>query len=43
LATSTFRPLEVYTLLALVYFIVAFPLTRGIGRLEKRLRKSSIR
>lgn len=43
LATSTFRPLEVYTLLALVYFMVAFPLTRGIGRLEKRLRRSSIR
>ncbi len=43
LATSTFRPLEVYTLLAFTYFIVAFPLTRGIGRLEKRLRKSSVR
>jgi His/Glu/Gln/Arg/opine family amino acid ABC transporter permease subunit len=43
LATSTFRPLEVYTLLAVTYFIVAFPLTRGIGRLEKRLRKSSVR
>jgi polar amino acid transport system permease protein len=43
LATSTFRPLETYTLLAVTYFIVAFPLTRGIGRLEKRLRKSSVR
>jgi polar amino acid transport system permease protein len=43
LATSTFRPLEVYTLLAVTYFIVAFPLTRGVRRLEKRLRKSSIR
>jgi His/Glu/Gln/Arg/opine family amino acid ABC transporter permease subunit len=42
LATSTFRPLEVYTVLALTYFLVTYPLSLGLGRLEKRMRKSSI-
>jgi His/Glu/Gln/Arg/opine family amino acid ABC transporter permease subunit len=43
LATATFRPLEVYTLLAVMYFAITFPLSLGIGRIEKRLKRMSIR
>jgi polar amino acid transport system permease protein len=43
LATSTFRPLEVYTLLAVLYFAITFPLSLGVGRIEKRLKKTSLR
>lgn len=39
LATSTFRPLEVYTILALLYFAMTFPLSVAIGRIEKRMQR----
>ena len=34
---ATYRPLEVYTLVALVYFAVLFPLTLAVQGLERRL------
>lgn len=33
----TFRPLEVYTLIGAIYFALCFPLSRAVGRLERRL------
>jgi len=38
-ATETYRPLEVYTLVAIIYFVVLLPLTVIVKRSEKRLRK----
>jgi polar amino acid transport system permease protein len=43
LSVQTFRPLESYTMLALTYFMITYPLSVGIGRFEKRLRKSGNR
>jgi polar amino acid transport system permease protein len=43
LSVQTFRPLESYTVLALTYFMLTYPLSLGIGRFEKRLRKSGNR
>lgn len=37
LNTSTLRTAEIYTLLLIIYFIISWPLTRGISYLEKRL------
>jgi polar amino acid transport system permease protein len=34
---ATYRPLEVYTLVALLYFAVLFPLTLAVQGLERRL------
>jgi polar amino acid transport system permease protein len=36
LASSTFRPLETYTVAAAIYFIILFPLTKIAKRLEAR-------
>lgn len=36
LASSTFRPLETYTVAAAIYFIILFPLTKVAKRLEAR-------
>ena len=35
---ETFRPVEALTTVAIIYFIMAYPLTLGFGVLEKRLR-----
>jgi len=37
IATAIYRPLEVYTVIAILYFAVLFPLTWGAAQLEKRL------
>lgn len=39
-AHDTYRPLEVYTLTAVIYFVVLLPLTLLVGRLEQRLSRS---
>ncbi len=36
-ASQTFRPMEIFTFTALMYFAVAFPLTRVASYLERRL------
>ncbi len=40
-AHDTYRPLEVYTFIAVAYFVVLFPLTVAVQRLERRLSKGS--
>lgn len=37
---DTYRPLESYTLVAFMYFLLLFPLTQFADRVEKRLRQS---
>lgn len=37
ITAATYRPLEVYTLVAVLYFAVLFPMTRLASRLERRL------
>ena len=37
LSSSTFRPLEIFTLIAVVYFVICWPLAQGIRIWEKRL------
>jgi polar amino acid transport system permease protein len=39
-ATETYRPLEVYTVIAVIYFVVLVPLTAIVKRSEKALRES---
>ena len=39
IAAATYRPLEVYTMVALVYFAVLFPLTLGAQWIERRLAR----
>ena len=36
IASSTFRPLETYTVVAIIYFIILYPLTKVAKRLEAR-------
>lgn len=36
LATETYRPIETFTIIALVYFAVSFPVTQIVGYLERR-------
>ena len=36
-SNTTARPVEILTTVALLYFVVAFPLTRLVSVLEKRL------
>lgn len=38
ITAATYRPLEVYTIIALLYFAVLFPLTAASTHLERRLR-----
>ena len=38
LSASTFRPLEIFTFIALLYFLICWPLSMGIGVMERRLR-----
>ena len=35
---ETYRPLEVYTIIALIYFVLLFPATRLVASLEQRSR-----
>jgi polar amino acid transport system permease protein len=37
LAGQSFQPIEVYTFAMLVYFVILFPVTRGIDRLYRRV------
>jgi polar amino acid transport system permease protein len=37
ITAATYRPLEVYTLIAVLYFVVLFPLTRLAVHVERRL------
>ena len=37
ITSATYRPLESYTMVAVVYFLILFPLTHLAGRLERRL------
>jgi polar amino acid transport system permease protein len=39
ITAETYRPLEVYTVVALVYFALLFPATRGVQWYERRLRQ----
>jgi polar amino acid transport system permease protein len=36
LATETYRPIETFTVVALIYFTVSFPVTQIVGYLERR-------
>ncbi len=36
LATETYRPIETFTVVALIYFAVSFPITQMVGFLERR-------
>ena len=38
LSASTFRPLEIFTFIAVVYFVICWPLAMGIRWWESRLR-----
>ena len=37
---DTFRPLEVYTVIAVIYFVVLVPLTWIVKRAEKNVQRS---
>jgi len=39
ISNNTARPIEVLTVVALIYFIIAFPLTRAVTVLEQRILK----
>ena len=39
IANSEARPIEILTTIALIYFIIAFPLTRAVSMVEARLLK----
>ena len=36
LATNTYRPIETFSVIALIYFAVSFPITQLVGYLERR-------
>ena len=36
-AGQSFQPIEVYTFAMLVYFVILFPVTRGVDRLYQRV------
>ena len=38
LSSSTFRPLEIFTFIAVVYFVICWPLAMGIRLWERRLQ-----
>jgi len=37
LATQTYRPIEIYTMVALIYFLMSLPVSQIVGFYEKRL------
>lgn len=39
ISNNTARPVEVLTIVALIYFVIAFPLTRAVTVLEQRILK----
>lgn len=39
LATQTYRPIEVYTAIAAIYFALSLPLSQFVGYFEKRLQR----
>lgn len=39
---ETYRPLEVYTIIAIIYFVLLFPTTRLVERLERRSRTPTV-
>lgn len=39
ITSATYKPLEVYTMIAVIYFIILFPLTTVAHSLEKRLAR----
>jgi polar amino acid transport system permease protein len=43
ITSATYRPLETYTMIAVIYFIILFPLTRLAQLLERRFAKSDER
>ncbi|MEM8852413.1 MAG: amino acid ABC transporter permease [Pseudomonadota bacterium] len=43
IALETFRPIEVLTTAAVIYFLLAYPLTLLAGRLERRLQRHTVR
>jgi polar amino acid transport system permease protein len=40
IADFTFRPLEIYLVIAVIYFILCFPLSRLVPLIEQRLRRT---
>jgi polar amino acid transport system permease protein len=42
ITAATYRPLEVYTMIAVLYFVVLFPLTLGAQEIERRLAKKDL-
>ena len=40
ITSATYRPLEVYTTVAIIYFLVLFPLTLAAQAVERRLQRS---
>ena len=39
ITSATYRPLETYTMIAVIYFVILFPLTRMAYRLEARMSR----
>jgi polar amino acid transport system permease protein len=37
ISNNTAHPVEVLTAVAVIYFVIAYPLTRAVGRIEKRV------
>lgn len=37
ISNRTARPVEVFTIVAIIYFVLAFPLTRAVGLVERRV------
>jgi polar amino acid transport system permease protein len=42
ITAATYRPLEVYTMVAVLYFVVLFPLTLGAQEIERQLAKKDL-
>ena len=40
ITSATYRPLETYTTIAAIYFLILFPLTLGAQAVERRLQRS---
>jgi polar amino acid transport system permease protein len=40
ITAATYRPLEVYTMVAVIYFLVLFPLTLAAQQVERRLARA---
>uniref|UniRef100_UPI003341AD12 amino acid ABC transporter permease n=1 Tax=Castellaniella defragrans TaxID=75697 RepID=UPI003341AD12 len=41
LSTLTYRPIETFTTVALIYFLVSFPFTRLVGHIERRSQRGA--